>query len=105
MSMLAGLMFFLVRFVMALVPALSLRYNSKKAAAVLAIFISAVYLVISGAAIPAQRAVGSVVRTSGDFDAHAGMGGVDCSGDFAAGSDQRQFSDVFCRGDGFGGFL
>ena len=32
------------------------------------------------------------------------MGGVDCSGDFAAGSDQRQFSDVFCRGDGFGGF-
>ncbi len=56
MSMLAGLMFFLVRFVMALVPALSLRYNSKKAAAVLAIFISAVYLVISGAAIPAQRA-------------------------------------------------
>ena len=30
MSMLAGLMFFLVRFVMALVPALSLRYNSKK---------------------------------------------------------------------------
>lgn len=56
MSMLAGLMFFLVRMVMALIPPLSLRYNSKKVAAVLAIFIGAVYLVISGAAIPAQRA-------------------------------------------------
>lgn len=56
MSMLAGLMFFLVRMVMALTPPLSLRYNSKKVAAVLAIFIGAVYLVISGAAIPAQRA-------------------------------------------------
>ena len=56
MSMLAGLMFFLVRIVMAMIPRLALRYNSKKVAAVLAIFIGAVYLVISGAAIPAQRA-------------------------------------------------
>lgn len=56
MSMLAGLMFFMVRLIIALIPSLSLRYDSKKAAALLAILISAVYLVISGAAIPAQRA-------------------------------------------------
>lgn len=56
MSMIAGLMFFLVRLVMAMIPALSLRYNSKKAAAVLAIFVSIVYLTISGAAVPTQRA-------------------------------------------------
>lgn len=56
MSMLAGLMFFLVRFLIALIPPLALRYDSKKAAAVFAIFISVVYLVISGAQIPSQRA-------------------------------------------------
>ena len=56
MSMLAGLMFFLVRLVLALIPPLSLRYDSKKVAAVFAIFMSAVYLVISGAEIPSQRA-------------------------------------------------
>lgn len=54
MSMLAGLMFFLVRMVMALIPPLSLRYNSKKVAAVLAIFIGAVIadLVASVATLP-----------------------------------------------------
>lgn len=56
MSMIAGLMFFLVRLIMAMIPALSLRYNSKKAAAVLAMFVSVVYLAISGAAVPTQRA-------------------------------------------------
>lgn len=56
MSMLAGLMFFFVRFVMACVPALALRYNSKKSAAVSAIIISTMYLCISGAAVPTQRA-------------------------------------------------
>ncbi|MBQ1612415.1 MAG: ComEC/Rec2 family competence protein, partial [Alphaproteobacteria bacterium] len=56
MSMLAGLMFFFVRFVMACIPALALRYNSKKAAAVLAMLISTIYLCISGAAVPTQRA-------------------------------------------------
>lgn len=56
MSMIAGLMFFLVRFVMALIPPLALRYDSKKAAAVFAILISIFYLLISGAQLPAQRA-------------------------------------------------
>ena len=56
MSMIAGLMFFFVRFLMALFPSLSLRYNSKKIAAFCAIAISTIYLIISGAAIPTQRA-------------------------------------------------
>lgn len=56
MSMLAGLMFFLVRFSIALIPSLALRYDSKKIAAVFAVLMSMIYLVISGAEIPAQRA-------------------------------------------------
>lgn len=56
MSMVAGLMFFLVRFVMALIPPLALRCDSKKAAAVFAVLISIFYLLVSGAQLPAQRA-------------------------------------------------
>jgi len=56
MSMLAGLMFFFIRFLMALASPLALRYDSKKIAAYGALFISTVYLFISGAAIPTQRA-------------------------------------------------
>ncbi len=56
MSMLAAMMFFLVRLVISLIPPLALRYDSKKISAVFAIFLSAVYLIISGAAVPTQRA-------------------------------------------------
>lgn len=56
MSMIAGLMFFLIRLIVAFIPPLALRYDSKKLAAVFAILISIFYLLISGAQIPAQRA-------------------------------------------------
>ncbi len=56
MSMIAALGFFFIRLILALVPSFSLRYDSKKAAALFAIFISFVYLLISGMEIPAQRA-------------------------------------------------
>lgn len=56
MSMLAGLMFFFIRLLLALCPPLALRVNSKKIAAVAAVIIGVVYLGISGAAVPAQRA-------------------------------------------------
>ena len=56
MSMLAGLMFFLVRFLMALAPQISSRIDSKKIAAIFAMILSLIYLFISGNAIPAQRA-------------------------------------------------
>lgn len=56
MSMIAGIMFFLVRLLTAVIAPISKRYNSKKIAAVFAILMSAVYLLISGAEIPSQRA-------------------------------------------------
>ena len=56
MSMIAGLMFFLARLLLACIPALSLRFDSKKISAVLAIIVSAVYLGLSGMEIPAVRA-------------------------------------------------
>ncbi len=56
MSMIAAISFFIIRLSISLIPYLSLRYNSKKSAAVFAIFMSFIYLLISGAEIPAQRA-------------------------------------------------
>lgn len=56
MSMIAGLMFFLVRLILVCFPAVSLRFDSKKIAAVSAVVISAVYLGLSGAEVPAVRA-------------------------------------------------
>ncbi len=56
MSMLAGLMFFLVRFVLACFPLVAVRMDTKKISAVFAIIISLIYLFISGNDIPAQRA-------------------------------------------------
>ncbi len=56
MSMLAGLMFFLIRFLLAMFPPLAMKFDTKKISAVFAILISLVYLFISGMAVPAQRA-------------------------------------------------
>ena len=56
MSMLAGLMFFLVRFVLACFPLVAVRMDTKKISAIFAIIISLIYLFISGNDIPAQRA-------------------------------------------------
>ncbi len=55
-SMIAGLMFFAVRLLMACIPQLGLRYNSKKIAALSALAVSTIYLMISGGAVPTQRA-------------------------------------------------
>lgn len=56
MSMIAGMAFFALRLLLALIPQFSARYNSKKSAAVLAIFVSFVYLLISGGQVSTQRA-------------------------------------------------
>ncbi len=56
MGMIAFLVFFLFRNIIALFPQLALKYNSKKIAAFSAILLSAIYLIISGMQIPAQRA-------------------------------------------------
>lgn len=52
----AGLIFFAVRFLLALFPVVALKYDIKKIAALCAVFGSFGYLLISGMAIPAQRA-------------------------------------------------
>ena len=51
-----ALVFFVIRFLVALFPPLALRLDSQKIAAVFAILFSGIYLLISGMAIPAQRA-------------------------------------------------
>jgi competence protein ComEC len=56
MSLLAGLIFLFLRALFARIEYLSLRYDSKKISAAVTILISAVYLYISGADIPALRA-------------------------------------------------
>jgi len=56
MGAIAGLMFFILRFVLALFPFVALQYDIKKIAAIGAILFSALYLLISGMAIPAERA-------------------------------------------------
>lgn len=56
MSMITGLMFFFIRFITASIPIIAVRVDSKKISAIVAIFVSFLYLMISGAAIPAQRA-------------------------------------------------
>ena len=56
MSMLAALVFGVLRFILAFIPAVSLHYDTKKISAVVAIIVAFIYLLISGANIPAVRA-------------------------------------------------
>ena len=56
MSLLAGLIFIVIRSVLALIPKIALYYNTKKIAAVIALIACAVYLHISGSSLAAQRA-------------------------------------------------
>lgn len=52
----SGLVFFIIRWLLALFPAVALRIDTKKPAAIAAILFSAMYLLISGMAVPAERA-------------------------------------------------
>lgn len=56
LSLVAALFFFSFRMVMAAIPAIALRFNIKKWAALVAIAGSLFYLFISGSPVPAQRA-------------------------------------------------
>lgn len=56
MGLLCGTVFFLIRFGLAAIPAIALRYPIKKWAAVAAMLSGLVYLGLSGATIPTQRA-------------------------------------------------
>ncbi|HUX79387.1 MAG TPA: ComEC/Rec2 family competence protein, partial [Alphaproteobacteria bacterium] len=56
LTIIAGVVFMIIRRGIALIPLLCLAYNSKKIAAVGTIFMTFLYLVLSGFGIPAQRA-------------------------------------------------
>ena len=56
MGAIAGLIFLVIRFLLALFPMIALRFDTKKIAAVASLIFSACYLLISGMAIPAIRA-------------------------------------------------
>ena len=56
MGMIAGMMFLFVRWVLACFPSVALRFDTKKIAACLALFVSFIYLIISGGQISTQRA-------------------------------------------------
>ncbi len=55
MSLLAGLVFFVVRRLLALVPTIALRIDTKKVAATMGLAATAFYLIISGMSVPAVR--------------------------------------------------
>ncbi len=55
MSLLAGVVFFVMRRLLAFIPAIALRFDTKKAAAWGALAATAFYLVISGMSVPAVR--------------------------------------------------
>lgn len=56
LSVVAGIAFFTVRLLLACIPAIALRYNIKKGAALVALLVSYAYLEIAGAPVSAQRA-------------------------------------------------
>lgn len=55
MTMVAGLVFFVVRGGLALIPAVALRYNIKKWAAAIALVATLFYMLMAGSPVPAQR--------------------------------------------------
>ena len=56
MAIMAGTLFWLIRYLLAAIPSIALRYPIKKIAALIALFGGAYYLLLSGAAISTQRA-------------------------------------------------
>jgi len=56
LSIVAGLIFFLIRGTLSLIPVIALRQNTKKLAAGIALVFTFCYLILSGATIPAERA-------------------------------------------------
>ena len=55
MSLLSGLIFVMIRTILALIPRIALMYDTKKIAAIISIFVCFIYLHLSGSSYPAQR--------------------------------------------------
>ncbi|MGI9492154.1 MAG: ComEC/Rec2 family competence protein, partial [Geminicoccaceae bacterium] len=56
LGLVAGTVFFMVRIILALIPPIALRWPTKKIAALAALIIALVYLLLTGATVPTQRA-------------------------------------------------
>ena len=56
LGLVAGTVFFTGRIILALIPPLALRWPTKKIAAILALIVALVYLLLTGATVPTQRA-------------------------------------------------
>ncbi len=56
LGLVAGTVFFAVRILLALIPPLALRWPTKKIAALAALLIALIYLLLTGATVPTQRA-------------------------------------------------
>lgn len=56
LGLVAGTVFFAARIILALIPPLALRWPTKKVAAIVALVIALIYLLLTGATVPTQRA-------------------------------------------------
>ncbi len=56
LGLVAGTVFFSVRIILALIPPIALRWPTKKIAAIAALIIALIYLLLTGATVPTQRA-------------------------------------------------
>ena len=56
LGLVAGTVFFSARIILALIPPLALRWPTKKIAAIIALIIALIYLLLTGATVPTQRA-------------------------------------------------
>lgn len=61
MAFVFGMVFFLIRFIICLVPAIALNYSSKKLACVFALIVSFFYLILAGMSLPTIRAFSMVL--------------------------------------------
>jgi len=56
LGLVAGTIFFMARVIMALIPPIALRWPTKKVAACIALVVAFIYLLLTGATVPTQRA-------------------------------------------------
>jgi hypothetical protein len=105
MTLVTGFVFFAVRALLALIPAIALRVPIKKWAAGVALAAAMLYLVLSGAAVPTERAftmvaLGLIAIMIDRFSlsmAAVGAGGGAGAGGRSVGADRRQLPDVLRR--------
>ena len=108
MAVIAGIVFFTVRALLALVPGFANRHPIKKWAALAALIVTALYLLLSGSAVATQRILHHdrhrsdrrVGRPAGAHLPHSDGGGAGGAAAGAGGCRQSELPDVVCRDAG-----